>query len=224
MAQPPEAFERRVIRPFENASNRCEPARERAGVNAPRVVLTALIVFGPIGTVHAELTSVEDVTREAVASPAPLTEAVACPTAPTDADAQLDLWLTPTPPIGIKVQVPHDPTDLKTPALPGSASLFLSGVFSLGGWHLLRRPGSIRFAYVPDWYHAAAPERIGHAVVVDLAADMNVMPICLWEVPQGDERESKPALSSHDSSARMTSQDDPSPARPRGPPLFVRSS
>ena len=53
------------------------------------------------------------------------------------------------------------------PGLPGSASLFLSAVLSVGAMQLVRKAGNVHLAHLPEWYHPDAPHQIGHSVVFD---------------------------------------------------------
>jgi hypothetical protein len=57
---------------------------------------------------------------------------------------------------------------LELPPLPGSASLFLSALVSMGAWHLVRSVRNVRLESLPEWYHAGGPSQIGHAVPFNL--------------------------------------------------------
>ncbi len=60
--------------------------------------------------------------------------------------------------------------DVQTvPPLPGSLSLFLSALLSLGAWQAVRTAADGPWAALPEWYHSGAPIQIGHTVVYDLA-------------------------------------------------------
>ena len=70
------------------------------------------------------------------------------------------------------------------PALPGSASLFLSAMLSIGGWHVLRSARHIHFGALPEWYQTAGPAQVGHAVPCDL--DFGALPVRCLEQPAGE--------------------------------------
>lgn len=70
------------------------------------------------------------------------------------------------------------------PPLPGSATLFLSAMLSVGAWHVFKSASEWHFADLPDWYHANAPAKIGHTFVYDLCtADL---PLCCFETPPAE--------------------------------------
>lgn len=71
------------------------------------------------------------------------------------------------------------------PPLPGSATLFLSAMLSMGGWYLLRSSARyLNFAALPEWYHTGGPAQIGHAVPFDI--DLSASPLCCFEQPAGE--------------------------------------
>jgi hypothetical protein len=79
------------------------------------------------------------------------------------------------------------PVVRELPPLPGSAGLFLSAVLSVGAWQLVRSARHWHLGALPQWYHTACPDRIGHAVPFDF--DMNVMPLCSFaRVTGGDDQ------------------------------------
>jgi len=65
------------------------------------------------------------------------------------------------------------------PPLPGSAALFLSGMLSMGAWHLVRSARHLHWPALPEWYHTGGPLQIGHAVLFDL--DFHASPLCCFE-------------------------------------------
>ena len=65
------------------------------------------------------------------------------------------------------------------PPLPGSAALFLSAVFSMGGWHLVRSARHAHWSNLPEWYHTGGPIQIGHVVPFDL--DFSEQPLCIFQ-------------------------------------------
>jgi len=64
----------------------------------------------------------------------------------------------------------------EVPALPGSASLFLSAMLSLGAWQLVRSVRQFDFGVFPEWYHSGGPLQVGHAVAFDL--EFHALPLC----------------------------------------------
>lgn len=101
------------------------------------------------------------------------------------------------------------------PALPGSASLFLSAIVSMGAWHFVRRARNIQLGDLPDWYHPDAPKQIGHAVVFDL--DFVPLAICRFECSDG-EKWRPPHWWAADASVVVRSQGMLKPVIPRAPP------
>jgi hypothetical protein len=99
--------------------------------------------------------------------------------------------------------------------LPGSASLFLSAMVSLGGWHLVRSARHFHLANLPGWYHDGGPVQIGHSVPFDL--DFSAVPVCCFEQPAGE----RPFLYRvrREPVARCDEQATLIIAAPRGPPV-----
>ncbi len=65
----------------------------------------------------------------------------------------------------------------RVPALPGSASLYLCAIGTFGLWHVSRSMRRVDLGSVPEWFHAGAPLRVGHAVSYDIhATDLPVCP------------------------------------------------
>jgi len=81
------------------------------------------------------------------------------------------------------VAVPaNEPTTQLTPsqelpAPPGSASLFLAAVGSLGAWQLTRSVRRLHSAAVPDWFHTGGPRQIGYRFAIDITRP-TYMPLC----------------------------------------------
>ncbi len=103
------------------------------------------------------------------------------------------------------------------PALPSSASLFLSAVLSVGAWHTMRKASHLHLANLPEWYHAGAPDQVGHAVVFDPTLSFELLPVCLFDVPLGIE----PARFPHtprELPSRYESQHTLTIESPRAPP------
>jgi hypothetical protein len=102
------------------------------------------------------------------------------------------------------------------PPAPSSAALFLSGMLTIGAYHLARSARHIHLTALPDWYHANCPDQIGHATPFDL--DIGSLPVCCFEQPAGQEQRlvhyPRPDLSV----CRLTSQCVLTLTAPRGPP------
>ena len=106
------------------------------------------------------------------------------------------------------------------PPLPGSAALFLSAVFSMGGWHLVRSARHAHWSNLPEWYHTGAPIQIGHVVRFDLEPTM--LPLCRFE-PAGPLVDRHP-FRLHGWPDRLGPRDGWTillTAAPRGPPRFA---
>jgi hypothetical protein len=75
---------------------------------------------------------------------------------------------------------------LELPPLPGSASLFLSALVSMGAWHLVRSVKHVRLESLPEWYHAGGPSQIGHAVPFDLGFSLTPVAFGSFQPPNCD--------------------------------------
>lgn len=67
------------------------------------------------------------------------------------------------------------------PGTPGSASLFLSAMLSVGAYRVLRQARLMHVAGLPEWYHAEAPAQVGHTFAFDL--QFQPLAPCLYEAP-----------------------------------------
>ena len=103
------------------------------------------------------------------------------------------------------------------PGLPGSASLFLSAMLSMGAWHVARRAGHLHLAHLPAWYHPDAPHQIGHSVAFDPLAGFEFLPVCVFETPLVAEPTPFPDTP-RELPSRHESQHFLSIESPRGPP------
>ncbi len=74
------------------------------------------------------------------------------------------------------------------PSLPGSAELFLSAMLSVGVWQAVRKTRHVHFADLPEWYHPDAPQQIGHSHAFDPHLGYDVLPVCRFDIPIGDEQ------------------------------------
>jgi hypothetical protein len=109
------------------------------------------------------------------------------------------------------------------PSLPSSATLFLSAMLSISGWHVLRSARHWHFGAVPEWYHTGGPLQVGHAVPLDL--EFNALPLCCLELVDSDVGGQRPFLHRlwREFRARCDAQRlSLTVAAPRGPP-FVSS-
>ncbi len=121
-------------------------------------------------------------------------------------------------PVAATDEVPRwDPDDVRQlPAAPGSASLFLSAVLSIGAWNLVRSAKHLHFN-IPEWYHTGAPDKIGSTVAFDLV--FNELLPCTFE----DVIPERPLLRQprRDYQWRLKPRICVVDADPRGPPLGV---
>ena len=67
------------------------------------------------------------------------------------------------------------------PPPPGSMTIALSGLLTLGGLRLVRQAKHIDLASLPEWYHSGAPDRVGQAIRLDLSIDRSLVPVCWYE-------------------------------------------
>ncbi len=105
------------------------------------------------------------------------------------------------------------------PPLPGSATLFLAAMVSMGGWHLVRSARDLHWGALPEWYHTGGPIQIGHAVPLDL--DFHSVPPCWFESAAeggGDDRAFLNRLSRGDGPRCYAQVFFLAIAAPRGPP------
>jgi hypothetical protein len=105
----------------------------------------------------------------------------------------------------------------KLPALPSSASLFLSAVLTVGAWHTMRKAGQLHLANLPEWYHTGAPDQIGHTVVFDPTFSLDLLPACLCDA-QVDAEPIRPLDTSREVPSRYESRHFLAIESPRGPP------
>ena len=108
------------------------------------------------------------------------------------------------------------------PAPPGGASLLLSGLLSIGAFHLARSARHLHLSALPAWYHEACPDRIGHTVAFDF--DLTDMPVCfVAEIAATDVKANTPAFHEYlrESRSRIESQYILPIIAPRGPPVLA---
>jgi hypothetical protein len=103
------------------------------------------------------------------------------------------------------------------PGLPGSASLFLSAMLSIGALHVARKSGQLHLGHLPEWYHPDAPYQIGHSVAFDPTLGFELLAVCLFDVPLAAGPARSPDIL-RELPSRYESQQIPLLASPRGPP------
>lgn len=67
------------------------------------------------------------------------------------------------------------------PAAPGSTVLCLWALGSIGAWQIARSSRNVHFSALPEWYHADAPDQIGHVTLFDLV--FGDMPAAAFDRP-----------------------------------------
>jgi hypothetical protein len=105
---------------------------------------------------------------------------------------------------------------LNLPGTPGSATLFLSAILSVGALRVMRSAKDLHISALPEWYHTGGPTQIGHAVPFDL--DFGACVPCSFEQPV----EPRPFFSPVDESPQhCLAQCVRAITAPRGPPLLA---
>jgi hypothetical protein len=105
---------------------------------------------------------------------------------------------------------------LDLPGTPGSATLFLSAVLSVGALRVMRSARDLHVGALPEWYHAGGPTQIGHAVPFDL--DFGALLPCSFEQPV----EPRPFFSPIDDAPQLClAQCVRTITAPRGPPVVA---
>ena len=105
------------------------------------------------------------------------------------------------------------------PPSPSSAALFLSAALSAGVFRLGRSARHWCLSDLPEWYADGGPDRIGHAVALDL--DFNEKPLCLFQPITSAASDGLPGKAAHPENPPR-----PGPgafltlAAPRGPPTI----
>lgn len=105
------------------------------------------------------------------------------------------------------------------PAAPGSSALFAAAMLSAGVWQALRKARHAQWGHLPDWYHADAPQQIGHSVAFDPTLGFELLAVCVFDAPI--EADSSPLLDfSRDFPSRHESQHFLTIQSPRAPPTM----
>jgi hypothetical protein len=150
------------------------------------VSLCVLAGFVPVGTARADLSRVD-------ASGLPAALAAQCQTR----DTGLTHPLLPASP-GVLSELGGDSSPLLLPTTenthsepapsdtlvidgpPSSMSLFLSGLLTVGAWHIGRSAAHWhpQTGWMPEWYHTGGPVQIGTAVPFDFHAGLAVVCEC----------------------------------------------
>ena len=120
----------------------------------------------------------------------------------------------PTAPAADRVE--HAVREL--PAVPSSASLFLSAMLSVGAWHAVRKAGHLHLASLPEWYHPDTPQ-IGRSVAFDPTLRFELLAVCPFDVPIGVEAVQSPVIL-RELPSRCESQCFLTIESPRGPPAI----
>ncbi len=103
------------------------------------------------------------------------------------------------------------------PDSPGSASLALSGLLTLGAYGVLRSARHMHLAAPPQWYHDGGPLQIGHAVAYEFGPQ--VLPVCWYQLTASAiDLARTPHRPSGDGVRRPRSQQAVQPQAPRAPP------
>jgi len=66
------------------------------------------------------------------------------------------------------------------PPPPNSLYIALSGLATFGAVRMVRQVRHVHLAILPEWYHEAAPEQVGHSVLLTLDARLSLMPVCWY--------------------------------------------
>lgn len=110
---------------------------------------------------------------------------------------------------------------IQLPAPPSGGVLTLTGLLTLGALRLGRSAGQMQWSQLPEWYHHAGPEQIGHRraydVTVDLVVSLAALPACCFTQPFNPQ----PTIHRGTQDAfipLLLPQCLPTLAAPRGPP------
>ena len=102
------------------------------------------------------------------------------------------------------------------PALPGSGSLALLGLSSLGFWQFGRAAQKLHWGVAPDWYHTGAPTQVGHVTLFELDAG----PLVACDFDQLLHQPLLVRLIRQSQREHHLAQFIPHAAVPRGPPIL----
>lgn len=158
---------------------------------------------------QADLTPTAPYAHTEAQCSAPSSVASATP-APTLVDAAHGL------PLAIHVAAADPPAVIDLPDAPDSAALLLYALSTVGVWQITRYSRRLACSPAPDWYHTAAPERVGNAHVLSWDASDIDWPTCYGAEPPGEPEVVWSARSER--VPRLPSRAIPIIA-PRGPPL-----
>jgi hypothetical protein len=124
---------------------------------------------------------------------------------------------------GIPVTRDTRPTDKSGPSIKssespvGASSLAASALLGMGAWQLARRALALPFGHLPAWYHADA-RQIGHSLAIDPLLCSDVLFLCRFEAPSGQDWRPNLLGTSRQPEAWCESQFCLSVSAPRGPP------
>ncbi len=122
----------------------------------------------------------------------------------------------------VEFENPEDAWELPPP--PGSATLVLSVLLPMGAWQLVRTARHWQFGTLPEWYHNACPDQIGHAVPAPFDLSLSLQPVCALFAPPArpDADTANTRFDPHrDIASRLRSQLTLPAAAPRGPPSLA---
>jgi hypothetical protein len=109
---------------------------------------------------------------------------------------------------------------LELPAPPGGGTLTLTGLLTLAGVQFSRSARRLQFSVLPEWYHAACPDQIGHRLAFDFNdhAPIATLPAIAFAVPPATPRSTIPRGPQDATVPQLRPQCVLILAAPRGPP------
>jgi len=208
-------------------------------VSVSRLLVLAVVLAGPIGVVQADLGLDSR-------APAPATILSLQTTAPVPASTPAAQERTALQTVGFdgfvdplesgvvrtqdwaaanlagslqSIAPTVETTVRQLPAAPGSSALFAAAMLSAGVWQALRKARHAQWGHLPDWYHADAPQQIGHSVAFDPTPSVELLAVCVFDAPIETDSPVFPDISRNFPS-RHESQHFLTIEAPRGPPLL----
>lgn len=133
----------------------------------------------------------------------------------------LPVWRGIAQPVGYVSSEPENaagrqPDRTPAPASPGSGTLALLGLGSLGFWQFGRAAQKLHWGVAPDWYHAGGPSQIGHITPFELDA----VPVAVADFEQHLHEPLLVRLMRRSQCEHHLARFTPHAAVPRGPPLL----
>lgn len=71
--------------------------------------------------------------------------------------------------------------EIRVPASPGSLTVAVSSLLTLGGWRLVRQARQIQLGALPEWYSVGGPDQVGRATAFVPGTDMSVLSVCWYQ-------------------------------------------